>query len=82
MLSHRLRVLSFSALLVCQSVSAQVLERDLGDFDLKLATTPTRSMAQGLVTPTGGSGSFHGGMDLTHESGFYFGQWAPNMGLA
>ncbi|SHN22153.1 conserved hypothetical protein [Pseudomonas asturiensis] len=81
MLSHRLHALTFSALFVCQSASAQVLERDLGDFDLKLATTPTRSMAQGLVTPSGGSGSFHGGMDLTHESGFYFGQWAPNMGF-
>ncbi|KGS11653.1 lipoprotein, partial [Pseudomonas coronafaciens] len=70
MLSHRLYVLSFSALLVCQSVSAQVMERDLGAFDLKLATTPTRSMAQGLVTPTGGSDSFHGGLDLTHRKRF------------
>lgn len=82
MLSHRLHALFIGALFVCQSVSAQVLERDLGAFDLKLATTPTRSMAQGLVTPSGGSGSFHGGLDLTHESGFYFGQWAPNMGFA
>ena len=81
MLSHRLHALTFSALFISQSISAQVLERDLGDFDLKLATTPTRSMAQGLVTPSGGSGSFHGGMDLTHDSGFYFGQWAPNMGF-
>ncbi|MEE5094422.1 TorF family putative porin [Pseudomonas alliivorans] len=81
MLSHRLHALTFSALLISQSISAQVLERDLGDFDLKLATTPTRTMAQGLVTPSGGSGSFHGGMDLTHDSGFYFGQWAPNMGF-
>ena len=81
MLSHRLHALTFSALFISQSISAQVLERDLGDFDLKLATTPTRSMAQGLVTPSGGSGSFHGGMDLTHDSGFCFGQWAPNMGF-
>ena len=81
MLSHRLRVLSFSALIFCQTVSAQVMERDLGQFDLKLATTPTRSMAQGLVTPSGSSDSFHGGLDLTHASGFYFGQWTPNMGL-
>ncbi|MBA1232554.1 hypothetical protein G7013_23170 [Pseudomonas viridiflava] len=81
MLSHRLHALTFSALLISQYASAQIMERDLGDFDLKLATTPTRSMAQGLVTPSGGSGSFHGGMDLTHDSGFYFGQWAPNMGF-
>ncbi len=81
MLSHRLHALTFSALLISQYASAQIMERDLGDFDLRLATTPTRSMAQGLVTPSGGSGSFHGGMDLTHDSGFYFGQWAPNMGF-
>ncbi|KAA8705719.1 TorF family putative porin [Pseudomonas cannabina] len=82
MLSHRLHVLSFSALIFCHTVSAQVLERDLGQFDLKLATTPTRSMAQGLVTPSGSSDSFHGGLDLTLQSGFYFGQWTPNMGFA
>ncbi|MFJ4141657.1 TorF family putative porin [Pseudomonas sp. NPDC089734] len=82
MLSFRLPTLTLSALFICQHVSAQVMERDLGDFDLKLATTPTRSMAQGLVTPGSDSGSFHGGMDLTHESGFYFGQWSPNMGFA
>ncbi|MDO7929953.1 TorF family putative porin [Pseudomonas sp. KFB-139] len=81
MLNLRLQMLSLSTLLLCQQVYAQVLERDLGDFDLKLATTPTRSMAQGLVTPNGNSGSFHGGLDLTHESGFYFGQWSPNMGF-
>jgi uncharacterized protein (TIGR02001 family) len=82
MLSIRLHALTFGALFICQPLSAQVLERELGDFALKLGTTPSRSMAQGLVTPTGGSGSFHGGLDLTHESGFYFGQWSPNMGVA
>ncbi len=48
------------ALLASSSALAQVMARDLGDFELKLATSPTRSMAQGLVTP-GSSGSFHGG---------------------
>ncbi|EPL7808464.1 TPA: TorF family putative porin, partial [Pseudomonas aeruginosa] len=47
------------ALLASSSALAQVMARDLGDFELKLATSPTRSMAQGLVTP-GSSGSFHG----------------------
>lgn len=70
------------ALLVCQPAAAQVLERSVGDFSLKLGTTPTRSMAQGLVAPATSGDSFHGGLDLTHESGLYFGQWSPNMGLA
>ena len=40
-------------------------------------------MAQGLVKPTTpGSDSFHGGLDLTHDSGLYFGQFSPNMGLS
>jgi uncharacterized protein (TIGR02001 family) len=71
-----------STLLVCQTASAQVIERELGDFSLKLGTTPSRTMAQGLVTPTGGDSAFHGGLDLTHNSGFYFGQWSPNAGIA
>jgi uncharacterized protein (TIGR02001 family) len=70
------------ALLVCQTASAQVMERELGDFSLKLGTTPSRSMAQGLVTPTGSDSNFHGGLDVTHDSGFYFGQWSPSAGLA
>ena len=41
---------------------AQIFQRELGDFDLKLGTTPTRSMAQGLVKPAA-VGSFHGGLD-------------------
>ncbi|MFJ3377754.1 TorF family putative porin [Pseudomonas sp. NPDC086112] len=60
---------------------AQVFQRELGDFDLKLATTPSRSMAQGLVKPST-TGSFHGGLDLSHDSGFYVGQWSPSMGLS
>ena len=78
-------LLPLGLLLASQCVTAQTLERELGAFDLKLATTPSRSMAQGLVSPSGsgslGSGSFHGGLDLTHESGFYVGQWAPSMGV-
>ena len=79
MSTYTYRALALSALLVCQSASAQLLERDLGDFDLKLGSTPARSMAQGLVQPTG-VGSFHGGLDLTHDSGWYAGQWSPSVG--
>lgn len=67
-------------LLLGGAARAQVMQRDLGDFELKLATTPTRSMAQGLVQ-TGSGGSFHGGLDLTHPSGWYVGQWSPNIDL-
>ena len=73
-------LLLISALLACPVVNAQVFQRELGDFDLKLGTTPSRSMAQGLVKPSS-SGSFHGGLDLSHDSGWYAGQWAPSMGL-
>ncbi|MBH9412878.1 hypothetical protein GHU28_00720 [Pseudomonas aeruginosa] len=66
------------ALLASSSALAQVMARDLGDFELKLATSPPRSMAQGLVTP-GSSGSFHGGLDLSHESGWYIGNWTSNL---
>lgn len=69
------------SLLWCSVVHAQVFQRELGDFDLKLATTPSRSMAQGLVKPST-TGSFHGGLDLSHDSGFYVGQWSPSMGLS
>src|SRR4051812_36375959 len=69
------------ATLMHHAASAQVIERELGDFSLKLGTTPSRTMAQGLVTPTGGDSKFHGGLDLTHDSGFYFGQWSPTTGL-
>ena len=69
------------SLLLCPVANAQVFQRELGDFDLKLGTTPSRSMAQGLVKPST-TGSFHGGLDLSHDSGFYFGQWSPSMGLS
>ncbi len=68
-------------LLSCSVANAQVFQRELGDFDLKLGTTPSRSMAQGLVKPAS-TGSFHGGLDLSHGSGFYVGQWSPSMGLS
>jgi uncharacterized protein (TIGR02001 family) len=58
----------------------EVLEREVGAFDLKLGTAPTRSMAQGLVQPAAAS-TFRGGLDLTHESGWYVGQWSPSIGV-
>ena len=58
----------------------EVVEREIGQFDLKLGTAPTRSMAQGLVQPTTAS-TFRGGLDLTHDSGVYVGQWSPSVGL-
>ena len=60
--------LLLASLLWCSVAHAQVFQRELGDFDLKLATTPSRSMAQGLVKPST-TGSFHGGLDLSHDSG-------------
>jgi uncharacterized protein (TIGR02001 family) len=69
-----------AGLLAAPSLYAQTLEGNLGDFDLKLGTTPSRSMAQGLVAP-GTLGSFHGGIDVSHDSGWYFGQWSPSVGL-
>jgi uncharacterized protein (TIGR02001 family) len=72
-----------SALATSPLAEAQIFQRELGDFDLKLGTTPSRSMAQGLVKPTSpGSDAFHGGLDLSHNSGLYFGQFSPNMGLS
>lgn len=72
-----------SALLAGSLAHAQIFQRELGDFDLKLGTTPGRSMAQGLVKPTApGSDSFHGGLDLSHDSGLYLGQFSPSMGIA
>ncbi|KAA0948318.1 MULTISPECIES: TorF family putative porin [unclassified Pseudomonas] len=76
-------ILLVSALLACPVAQAQVFQRELGDFDLKLGTSPSRSMAQGLVKPTSaGSDSFHGGLDLAHNSGLYFGQFSPSMGIS
>ena len=72
-----------SLLVASPLAQAHIFQRELGDFDLKLGTTPSRTMAQGLVKPTApGSDSFHGGLDLTHDSGLYFGQFSPNMGLS
>lgn len=68
-------------LFVCSLVQAQIFQRELGDFDLKLGTSPSRSMAQGLVKPSA-AGSFHGGLDLSHDSGFYVGHWSPSMGIS
>ncbi len=68
------------ALLTCASAQAYVMERELAGYDLRLATQPTRSMAQGLIQPSA-SGTFHGGLDLSREDGWYFGGWAPSMGL-
>ncbi len=75
-----LRMLLFPALLFGSGAYAQVMQRELGDFELKLATTPTRNMAQGLIQPAR-SGNFHGGLDLTHANGWYFGQWSPSVGI-
>lgn len=72
--------LLFVCLLSGATAHAQVFQGQLGDFDLKLGTTPSRSMAQGLVKPAA-VGSFHGGLDLSHDSGVYFGQYAPSMGI-
>jgi len=74
-------LLACSLLLACPIAHGQIFQRELGDFDLKLGTSPSRSMAQGLVKPSS-SGSFHGGLDLSHDSGWYAGQWAPSMGLS
>lgn len=58
----------------------EMVEREVGQFDLRLGTAPSRSMAQGLVNPAIAS-TFRGGFDLTHESGWYVGQWSPSMGI-
>jgi len=69
-----------ASLLASPLAHGQIFQRELGDFDLKLSSTPSRSMAQGLVNPSA-TGSFHGGLDVTHDSGWYIGQWSPSMGL-
>ncbi len=55
-----------------------LLQRDLGGFDMTLGTTQTRTMAQGLVKPS--NGAVNGGLDFTHDTGLYFGQWTANSG--
>jgi len=72
--------LCLAALAGC-ATDTRVIERDLGEYDLKLGTAPTRSMAQGLVAPTT-AGAFHGGLDLSHASGWYVGQWSPSAGIS
>lgn len=69
-----------AAMVFCPSLLAQQMQRQLGDFDFKLGTTATRTMAQGLISPSA-VGSFHGGLDFSHPSGWYFGQYAPSMGI-
>ncbi|NIF29050.1 hypothetical protein F3J44_22030 [Pantoea sp. Tr-811] len=69
-----------AALLFSPLLQAQQIQRQLGDFDFKLGTTPSRSMAQGLISPSA-VGTFHGGLDLSHPSGWYLGQYAPSMGV-
>ena len=76
----RTRLVLTASLLAIPYAHGQVAERDLGDFDLKIGTTPSRSMAAGLVQPAS-VGTLHGGLDLSHDSGFYAGQWSPSVGL-
>jgi uncharacterized protein (TIGR02001 family) len=66
--------------LLSDVVTAQplTLKRELGDFDMTLGTAQTRSMAQGLVRPA--NGAMNGGLDFTHDTGLYFGQWTANSG--
>lgn len=66
------------AVCVVPYTGAQVMQRELGDFDLKFANSPTRSLAQGLVRP-GQSNSAQGGMDISHDSGWYAGSWTSNL---
>lgn len=70
-----------AALLFSPTLLAQQIKREVGDFDFTLSTTPTRSMAQGLISPTA-TGTFHGGLDFSHTSGWYVGQYTPSMGVA
>ncbi|MCO7514961.1 TorF family putative porin [Pseudomonas guariconensis] len=69
-----------AALVFSPALQAQQIQRQLGDFDFKLGTDASRTMAHGLVSPSA-VGAFHGGLDLSHPSGWYFGQYAPSMGL-
>ncbi|AHY41391.1 hypothetical protein CXK93_02280 [Stutzerimonas decontaminans] len=73
-------LIALSILLGGCASQPEVVEREIGQFDLKLGTAPTRSMAQGLVQPTTAS-TFRGGLDLAHDSGVYVGQWSPSVGL-
>lgn len=66
------------AVCVVSCTNAQVTQRELGDFELKLAHSPTRSMAQGLVRP-GQANSALGGVDVSHTTGWYVGSWTSNL---
>jgi uncharacterized protein (TIGR02001 family) len=76
------RLAAAALCLACAGCASQpeVVERQVGAFDLKMGTAPTRSMAQGLVRPAA-VGTLRGGLDVTHESGWYVGNWSPGMGL-
>ncbi|MFF7066242.1 TorF family putative porin [Pseudomonas sp. NPDC008258] len=69
-----------AALLFSPVLLAQQIKRELGSFDFTLGTTPSRTMAQGLISPSA-VGAFHGGLDFSHPSGWYLGQYAPSMGV-
>ncbi|MFC3608670.1 TorF family putative porin [Stutzerimonas tarimensis] len=77
----RQRMLAILVSLAATTAEAQMMARDLGSFELQMGTIPGRSMAQGLVQPAS-HGAFHGGLDLNHASGWYFGQWQPATGFA
>ena len=49
---------------------AQIFQRELGDFDLKLGTTPAAAWLKGWSNVSGCLVS--GGLDLTHNSGLYW----------
>lgn len=76
MIRHVLLILPLLA--GCAAAVNQPVERELGDYELKMSYAPPRSMAQGLVQPNSGTLA-HGGLDVTHTSGWYFGQWAANL---
>lgn len=79
MIKHHRLLLAVILAAGCANKSS-VVEREVGDFDIKLGTAPARSMAHGLIEPTT-VGAFHGGLDLTHTSGWYVGQWSPSAGV-
>lgn len=73
-------VMALLLLMHALGLQAREMERSLGKFQLRLGTEPSRTMAQGLVK-TSRSGLFYGGLDLSHKSGWYLGQWMPKVGL-
>lgn len=75
---HRKLFITACVASMAMPAGAQVMQRQLGDFELKLANSPTRSMAQGLVQP-GQANSAQGGLDITHGSGWYVGSWTSNL---